>query len=77
MSWKFDQIDPPYGAVSEGPMWTGSALLPRVLARLPRWRWLAPALRVPGLSHAVAWAWNRKVDQRRAQRGRQPFQDRF
>jgi len=27
MSWKFDLIDPPYGAVSEGPVWTGSVLL--------------------------------------------------
>jgi gluconolactonase len=27
MSWKFDQVDPPYGAVSEGPAWTGSVLL--------------------------------------------------
>ena len=27
MSWKFDLVDPPYGAVSEGPVWTGSTLL--------------------------------------------------
>jgi gluconolactonase len=27
MSWEFELVDPPYGAVSEGPAWTGEALL--------------------------------------------------
>ncbi|HYM10932.1 MAG TPA: SMP-30/gluconolactonase/LRE family protein [Bryobacterales bacterium] len=27
MTWKFEQLDPPHGAVSEGPAWTGSVLL--------------------------------------------------
>src|SRR5690349_13280390 len=26
MPWNFELIDPPYGAVSEGPAWDGSAL---------------------------------------------------
>jgi predicted DCC family thiol-disulfide oxidoreductase YuxK len=58
-------------------IWSGPALLPRILSRLPWWRWVAPALRLPGLRHAAAWVWTRRVDQRRAVHGRQPFQDRF
>jgi len=27
MSWSFDLLDPPYGGVSEGPVWNGSHLL--------------------------------------------------
>lgn len=27
MAWMFEQLDPAYGAVSEGPVWTGSELL--------------------------------------------------
>src|SRR5712692_10143120 len=27
MSWNFELVDPPYGAVSEGPVWDGSRLL--------------------------------------------------
>ncbi|HZS52063.1 MAG TPA: SMP-30/gluconolactonase/LRE family protein [Bryobacterales bacterium] len=27
LSWQFELMDPPYGAVSEGPVWTGSKLL--------------------------------------------------
>jgi len=27
MPWKFEILDPPYGAVSEGPVWDGSGLL--------------------------------------------------
>lgn len=57
--------------------WSGPELLPRILARLPGWRWLAPTLRVPGLRQLCAWAWNRRLDQRRSRHGRQPFQDRF
>jgi predicted DCC family thiol-disulfide oxidoreductase YuxK len=57
--------------------WSGPALLPEILGRLPRWRWLAPALHLPGLRQLAAWRWNRRLDQRRARHGRQPFQDRF
>ena len=27
MAWEFELVDPPYGNVSEGPVWTGSVLL--------------------------------------------------
>lgn len=57
--------------------WSGAALLPRILARLPRWCWLAPLLRLPGLRQALAWGWNRRMQRGLAIRGRQPFQDRF
>jgi predicted DCC family thiol-disulfide oxidoreductase YuxK len=58
-------------------IWSGPALLPQVLGRLPGWRWLAPLLRLPFLRQLVARAWARRVDQRRTRQGRQPFQDRF
>lgn len=58
-------------------IWSGAALLPRILGRLPRWRWVAPLLLLPGLRQLATWAWNRRVDRGRSIRGRQPFQDRF
>lgn len=58
-------------------VWSGAALLPHVLGRLPRLRWLAPLLRVPGISHFVAWIWRRRVERRFRISGKQPFSDRF
>ena len=37
-------------------VWAGAALLPELAARLPRWAWAAPLLRVPGVARLVAWA---------------------
>ena len=46
---------------------TGPALLPEILSRLPRWRWVAPLLRLPALAHLAAW-FVLKRDERRFQR---------
>ena len=46
----------------------GPALLPELLSRLPRWRAVAPFLRLPGLAKLVAW-FVLKRDERRFQSG--------
>lgn len=58
-------------------VWSGSGLLPQALARLPGWRWAAPLLRLPGVSHLVARVYRRTAERRFRKYGRQPFQDRF
>ncbi|HJW08924.1 MAG TPA: DCC1-like thiol-disulfide oxidoreductase family protein [Holophagaceae bacterium] len=45
----------------------GPALLPEILSRLPRWRLLAPVLRLPGAARFAAWFMLRR-DERRFQR---------
>jgi predicted DCC family thiol-disulfide oxidoreductase YuxK len=32
----------------------GAELLPELLGRLPRWRWLAPLLKIPGLANLAS-----------------------
>ncbi len=49
-------------AVLQGP-----ALLPEILSRLPRWCWLAPLLRLPGMARFASW-FMLKRDERRFQR---------
>ena len=34
---------------------SGPALIPEILSRLPRWRLLAPLLRLPGAARFAAW----------------------
>lgn len=46
----------------------GPALLPELLSRLPRWRVVAPLLRLPGLARCAAW-FALKRDERRFQSG--------
>lgn len=42
----------------------GGDLLPDLLGRLPRWRWVAPLLRLPGLSHLCAWIYRSRAARR-------------
>ena len=58
-------------------VWSGADLLAPVLARLPRWRWVAPLLRLPGVSHLATRIYRRRAERRFQKYGRQPFQDRF
>ncbi len=58
-------------------VWKGADLLTHVLARLPRWRLVAPLLRLPGLSHLVAGIYTWRAARRFRKYGKQPFQDRF
>ncbi len=58
-------------------VWSGADLLPHVLGRLPRWRWVAPVLGLPGLRQLVAWVWRRRAERRFRISGKQPFSDRF
>lgn len=48
-------------------VYRGPALLPELLSRLPRWRVVAPLLRLPGLARLVAWS-ALKRDERRFRR---------
>ena len=45
----------------------GPALLPELLSRLPRWKLVAPLLRLPALARFVAWL-TLKRDERRFRR---------
>ena len=45
----------------------GPALLPELLSRLPRWKLVAPLLRLPGLARFAAW-FALKRDERRFRR---------
>jgi predicted DCC family thiol-disulfide oxidoreductase YuxK len=45
----------------------GPPLLPEILSRLPRWRLVAPLLRLPGMARFAAW-FMLKRDERRFQR---------
>ena len=45
----------------------GPALLPELLSRLPRWKLVAPVLRLPGLARIAAWFALRR-DERRFRR---------
>lgn len=58
-------------------VWSGGALLPHVLGRLPRWRWVAPLLRIPLVRELSLWIWRRRSERRFRKYGKQPFQDRF
>ncbi|MBK8724648.1 MAG: DUF393 domain-containing protein [Holophagaceae bacterium] len=58
-------------------VWKGAGLLPHVLARMPRWKLVAPLLRVPGVSHLVAGIYAWRTTRRFQKYGKQPFQDRF
>lgn len=46
----------------------GPTLLPELLSRLPRWRAVAPVLRLPGLARFAAW-FMLKRDERRYRQG--------
>lgn len=50
-------------------VWTGASLLPELAARLPRWAWAAPLLRIPGIARAVAWATLKRDEARFRRRG--------
>ncbi|HJU83064.1 MAG TPA: DCC1-like thiol-disulfide oxidoreductase family protein [Holophagaceae bacterium] len=43
---------------------TGPALIPEILCRLPRWRLLAPLLRLPGLARLAAWLTLKRAERR-------------
>ncbi|MBL0210189.1 MAG: DUF393 domain-containing protein [Holophagaceae bacterium] len=58
-------------------VWSGGALLPHVLGRLPGWRWVAPMLHLPGISNLTAWLYRRRAVRRYQKYGKQPFSDRF
>lgn len=58
-------------------IWTGGALLPEVLSRLPHWKWAAWILRVPLIREISLWTWRRRSERRFRKLGKQPFQDRF
>lgn len=58
-------------------VWKGADLLPPVLSRLPRWKLVAPLLRLPGLSHLVGSLYTWRAARRFQKYGKQPFQDRF
>ena len=49
-------------------VYRGPSLLPELLSRLPRWRVVAPLLRLPGLAQFIAWS-TLKRDERRFRRG--------
>lgn len=49
-------------------VYRGPSLLPELLSRLPRWRLIAPLLRLPGLASFVAW-FTLQRDERRFQSG--------
>lgn len=51
-------------------VWSGPALLPELAARLPRWAWAAPLLRLPGVAKAVAWFTLRRDEARFRRSGR-------
>ncbi|HJV88813.1 MAG TPA: DCC1-like thiol-disulfide oxidoreductase family protein [Holophagaceae bacterium] len=48
----------------------GPDLLPELAARLPRWAWAAPLLRLPGLAKALAWFTLRRDEARFRRSGR-------
>ncbi len=48
-------------------VYRGADLLPELLSRLPRWKILAPMLRLPGVARCVAW-FTLKRDERRFRR---------
>lgn len=58
-------------------IWTGGALLPHVLGRLPRWKGVAWILKIPVIREVSVWAWRRRSERRFRKLGKQPFQDRF
>lgn len=58
-------------------IWSGGALLPQVLSRLPRWRLVAWVLKIPLFREISLWIWRRRSERRFRRLGRQPFQDRF
>ncbi|MBI4911499.1 MAG: DUF393 domain-containing protein [Acidobacteria bacterium] len=58
-------------------VWGGADLIPRALARLPRWRWVSPLLRFPVAAWASRLLWRRQAEARVRKFGRQPFRDRF
>ena len=64
MSWKFELLHPPYGNVSEGPVWNGSYLLYTQIqrSRIMKYDPATGALTVhrEGTNHANGLAYDRE-----------------
>lgn len=54
-------------------VFVGAELLAPVLARLPRWRWVAPLVRLPGIAEAAQWFYLRVAARRHHLSGREPL----
>jgi len=54
-------------------VWAGADLLRPIARRLPGWRWLAPALALPGLTGVLNRIYLRWAAWRFRRTGRQPF----
>lgn len=55
-------------------VWSGAALLPEIGRRLPRWRWIAPLFRLPGVASLSQKIYLRLAERRFRRCGRRPFE---
>jgi len=55
-------------------IWAGASLMRPILARLPRWRWLAPVFGVPGLASLASSVYQSVAARRYRPTGRRPFE---